>query len=541
MASPDENDAQSSGIELATAGRRPSHYDAEKASPNIALRLASLSPAQNYNDNDDENALERSQTRWYKSIKFFHHNLETRGMQRVPPQARHDSKGTTWLNISMMWFGINCAANNVTLGMLGPTVFTLSFTDSAICGVLGGIVGSIPVAYVAIFGPRSGNRTMVFSRYIMGWYPSKLIVVLTLIGLLGYCIIDGVVAGQILSAVSANGSLSIIVGIVIVAIITWFVTTFGYGAFQIYERYAWLPQLIVCCILAGVAGPKFDLTGNPSANLPWLTLAGNRLSFFSINFSAAITYTDLAADYFVYMAEDTPRRNIVLGTLAGLWASFTFMFILGNGLASGIATNPAWSDAYEVSQGALIVEALKPLGPFGSFCSVVIAIGLVANIVAPTYSAGLDFQALGRYIEPVPRVILNTVCVVIWTVCAIAGRANLAEIFTNFLALMGYWVSIWLAIVVEEHLIFRKYKKLGWDWEAWNDRSKMPFGIAAIVAFLIGWAGAILCMAQVWYIGPLSKAAFGAGGGDMGNYVGFAWTAFAYPPLRWLELTRFKR
>jgi purine-cytosine permease-like protein len=114
----------------------------------------------------------------------------------------------------------------------------------------------------------------------------------------------------------------------------------------------------------------------------------------------------------------------------------------------------------------------------------------------------------------VPRFVWNTFSVIIYTVCAIAGRANLAEIFTNFLALMGYWVSIWVAIIIEEHLIFRKYRGLGWNWEAWNDPKKLPVGLAAFIAFIIGWVGAILCMAQVWYIGPIS-AEIGQYGGDV--------------------------
>lgn len=46
----------------------------------------------------------------------------------------------------------------------------------------------------------------------MGWWPSKILVLLNLIVLLGYALIDCVVAGQILSAVSPNGSLSVVVG-----------------------------------------------------------------------------------------------------------------------------------------------------------------------------------------------------------------------------------------------------------------------------------------------------------------------------------------
>ena len=46
----------------------------------------------------------------------------------------------------------------------------------------------------------------------MGWWPGKLIVLLNIIVFLGYCLIDDVVAGQILAAVSPNGSMSVIVG-----------------------------------------------------------------------------------------------------------------------------------------------------------------------------------------------------------------------------------------------------------------------------------------------------------------------------------------
>lgn len=309
--------------------------------------------------------------------------------------------------------------------------------------------------------------------------------------------------------------------------------------------------MIVVCILFGVSSSKFDLStasqgdprtvaGNRSVyNQPLTTLLSPplthpniRLSFFSICLSAAITYAPLAADFFVYYPEHTSRLTIFSLTLAGLVFSFTMALVCGIGLASGISAYPEYEAAYTLGQGALIVEGFGPLHGFGKFCSVIIALGLIANTVAPTYSAGVDFQILGRYAEKVPRVIWNTVGVIIFTVCALAGRTHLSEIFTNFLALMGYWVAIWFAILIEE-FIFRWHT--GYNWAAWRDPSKLPIGIAAFVAFVVGWVGAVLCMAQVWYIGPLAKLV-GEYGADMGNYVGFSWAALVYPPLRLLEL-----
>jgi len=68
---------------------------------------------------------------------------------------------------------------------------------------------------------------------------------------------------------------------------------------------------------------------------------------------------------------------------------------------------------------------------------------------------------------------------------------------------MGYWLAIWVAITLEEQLIFRG--KSGYDWTAWDQKRKLPHGLAALVAFLVGWAGAILCMAQNWYKGPIAR------------------------------------
>ena len=377
----------------------------------------------------------RTFKRFERTMAYY--NLEARGIQRVMPTERHSIKNLGYTQIGILWFSINLAANNITLGMLGPAVYSLSFRDASLCAAFGILVGCLPVAYIATFGPRSGNRSMVLARYTMGWWPAKLVVVLNLIVLLGYCLIDAVVAGQILSAVSPGGSMSTIVGIVIVAVATWGITTFGYSIFHYYERYAWLPQLIVLSILAGVAGPKFDLSTPTTGD--YSTKIGDRLSFFSICLSAAITYGGGAADYFVYYPEETPRTKIFGITMIGLVLSFTFALLLGVGLGSGVASVSAWGQAYDVSQGALLVAGYAPLGAFGSFCSVIVALGLIANMIPPTYSSSMDFQVLGDWFIKVPRVVWNTIGVVIFAACAIAGRASLAAIFTNFLALMGYW------------------------------------------------------------------------------------------------------
>lgn len=102
--------------------------------------------------------------------------------------------------------------------------------------------------------------------------------------------------------------------------------------------------------------------------------------------------------------------------------------------------------------------------------------------------------------------------VVICAVCAAAGRNSLFDIFLNFLAFMGYWVSMWLTIQLLDEFLFRKLLGMphhGYRWEEWNSQEKLPLGLAALVSFLIGFVGAVLCMYQAWFIGPLAKGAYG--------------------------------
>ena len=225
-------------------------------------------------------------------------------------------------------------------------------------------------------------------------------------------------------------------------------------------------------------------------------------------------------------------------TLTGLTLSFSFVNLLGIGLASGVASNPAWATAEEISSGALIVAGYSGLAGFGKFCGVIVALGVISNNIPGTYAAALGCQVLGRYGKIVPRYLWVCVIVMIYFVCAIAGRDHLFEIFENFVALMGYWCMIFVTIVLEEHLLFKP--KLGFDWTAWEDPKQLPVGIAALVAFLVGWAGAIIGMYQNWYVGPIAVKV-GTAGADIGVWLGVAFAMIVFPPLRMLELKKFGR
>jgi purine-cytosine permease-like protein len=293
---------------------------------------------------------------------------------------------------------------------------------------------------------------------------------------------------------------------------------------------------VVLFVLIGSAGPSFDTSSQSIGDA--VTVNANRLSFFSLCLSAPLAWAASASDFFVYYPEKTPRVWVFGMSLLGLTAAFSFVYAMGVGMATGALNNSDWAASYKVSSGALLAAGYDSLSGFGKVCGVLNAIGVIANNIPGTYAAALDCQMLGRYGARVPRYLLSTLIAAIFFTCAIAGRDHLFEIFENFLALMGYWITFLIVIVLEEHLIYRKKKE--YDWTIWNDRTKLPTGIAALIAFLGGWAGAILSMNQVYYVGVIARK-IGDDGIDLGIWIGGGFTMILYPPLRYIELKMIGR
>ncbi|KKA22433.1 hypothetical protein T310_3512 [Rasamsonia emersonii CBS 393.64] len=490
----------------------------------------------------DPDLLKRDQ--WLNHLESIT-GIESRGIERVPPDERYEG---SFVQMLLLWLSANLTANNTLIGVLGPVAYGLGFTDAALCAVFGGLLGCVGVAYVGTWGPR--NRREIFHGLLSqpDLLPAQ----------------HGHHAGLRHDRLRhrrpdplfvSDGRMTVIVGIIVVAIVSWLVATFGMRVFQTYERYSWLPQAIVLAVMAGTAGPKFDVNSQSIGSAE--TINANRLSFFSLAISCAIAWAPAGADYYVYYPANSPRWKIFLMSFVGLGLAIAVTLLLGVGVGSAIQSVPEWQDAYNNTPGNLLEATYLPVNSFGKFCAVVAALGVIANNIPGTYSAALAFQILGRYGLLVPRSIWTIVCVIIYTACALGGRNYLFDIFENFLPLMGYWIVIWLTIMLEEDLIFRRGKP--YDWEVWHDRKKLPLGIAAFTAFVIGWVGAIIGMvssdspanmeyqltvtisvqSQVYYIGPIARAI--AGGCDLGIYLGIGFTFFAYPPLRVLELWKIGR
>ena len=112
------------------------------------------------------------------------------------------------------------------------------------------------------------------------------------------------------------------------------------------------------------------------------------------------------------------------------------------------------------------------------------------------------------------------------------GATHFYGTLTNFLGLIGYWASAFTAIVLVEHLVFRKNDPDAYDVEIWNVPNRLPPGIAALAAGILSFGLVIPCMDQVWFVGPIAKTT-----GDIGFEVAFGVSALLYTLFRALEIS----
>ena len=260
--------------------------------------------------------------------------------------------------------------------------------------------------------------------------------------------------------------------------------------------------MIALFALVSSAAKDFD-TSAVSVG-PAGAITAHRCSFFALQFATVMGFTAVGADFYVYYPTTTPKWITFSTTWSGIWLGLIICNIIGVGIATGVTNNTVWNEAYGISSGALLLACYDGLGGFRSFCLVILALSAVTNNAPCSYSAALTFQCLGRYAKAIPRWILCVLITIIELVCSVAGRDHLFNIFINFLPIMSYWICPWITIAVEEHLLFHVFRGVSFDWTVWEDKKKLPIGAAALFAWLVGWAGAIIGMNQFWYQGPVS-------------------------------------
>ncbi|GAA5965402.1 hypothetical protein JCM21900_004784 [Sporobolomyces salmonicolor] len=468
---------------------------------------------------------------WKIAQKLDSFGVEVRGVERVPENERHH---TSVYDAGYLWCSANMTISTFSLGTLSNSIFYMGATDACLTILFFNLLTTLPVALFSCWGKSTGLRQMMIGRFSFGPWAIFFPIILNCIACVGWSTINTIVGASALRAVSDHNQLPEPAGIVIIAIITLAVSLFGYKYVHAIERYSSIPVFVIFIIMLGQAG-RFMEGGYGGVGE---AEAANVLSFGGTIAGFALGWTSLAADYTVNFPADTPDWKVFFSTYLGLNFPLIVIEALGALMMSTFANKPTWEDAYNDQGlgGLLGAPLIGPMGGFGRFLLVVLAISIIANNIPNVYSFALTFQAFGKWMQLIPRFFLCIVCTVIYIILALTGYHSFESWFDTLLVILSYWLAIYSVILMEEHFIFRKGSFKNYDLEDYNVYKHLPLGIAAGIATGFGIMGAVLGMAQTWYVGVIGKLVGDpAYGGDMGFELAGAFAAVTYPPLRYLE------
>ncbi len=447
------------------------------------------------------------------SIPELEPAIETQGIERVLPTTR--SHVRIFDNFTI-WMSSNLVIPTVAIGVLATSLFHLGFWDSVGAIVLFNVLGAVPVAFFSTMGPKLGLRQMTISRFSFGWVGAIIMALVNVAACTGWSAVNAIVGGQLVEALS-GGTVARPVAILVIAVLTTIISIYGYKHVHGYARYAWIPIAIIFLIMLIFARPKIAVIPTPVFGIAEIA---SFVSFGGAVYGFATGWCSYAADYNVRQPEDTSASRVFWLTFLGVALPYIVLEIFGMALTT----------AYKSTGGGdLLVAVLKPLGGFGSFLLVLLALSIVANNVPNAYSLGLSMQVLGRSFQRVSRAIWTLFGALIYMLIAIPAVANFDTTLSNFLLIIAYWLGPWSVILLEEHFLFRRGR---YNVEDWNTPGKLPIGWAALVSMAFGLVGVYLGAYHELLIGPIAKQL----GMDIGFELGLIFAGIAYFFLRRIEL-----
>jgi purine-cytosine permease-like protein len=410
--------------------------------------------------------------------------VEPGGIEYIADRERHGSP----IQLFWTWMSPNMEFATVFVGVLPIAVFGGGFWPTVFGVILGSLLGSITHAILSSMGPRFGVPQMVEGRAAFGFIGNFLPAGLSwLTASFGWFIVNsvsGTFALVTLTSVLSNKSavLDFRVAFVIVVVAQVIVAFIGHNMIHSFERIIF-PYLTIVFGLATIvvlAQAHPGVGFNASAPVAFGGPSGAFILAVFISFGYAIGWNPFASDYSRYLPRNSSSLRVGLAAGLGVFVSCAVLEIAGAAAAtiSKLGANPTEQFTNPLPTWLQILVLLG------------IAIGAVAANVLNIYSGSMAFLTLGiRLPLEKRRAISALVFGAIGLVIGLALQANVGPgtKYENFLLLITYWITPWLAVIITDFVLHRgQYpERVFYDmgWANWKGFVAMLAGIVATIPF----------------------------------------------------------
>src|SRR6266571_5114062 len=430
--------------------------------------------------------------------------LESHGMAPVPADARYGGVHRMFT----VWFTPNMELSGVFTGTLA-VVLGLGVQLGLIAIVAGTVIGSLPVAILCTWGPKTGTAQVPLARMPFG----KTIVLPGTVQWLSSIAWDALVGLFGGEAAQLLFHVPFWLGAAVVLAVEAIVSIYGYEFVHRLQSFG-SAVLIVLFVLLTVRIFQHHVV-LPHNTVHGGALIGAFVLMVTISLSTGISWATYASDYSRYLKPTSSKAAIFWLTLGGLTASYVWVETIGLAGASVLA-----------NQTAAGVRALMGGGVLGVLALIAIVFGAITSNSMNDYTGSLAFQALGARLRR--PVIAAIVAVVAFAAILWMHAGDTSGKFQNVLLFIGYWIAPFCAIVmIDWHYANHTYTP-GFLRTALGLRN-LQSGWPALVAFVAAFGAMVPFMNTSLVVGPVANALHGA---DLAFYVGFTVAGVIYYVLR---------
>jgi len=432
-------------------------------------------------------------------------SVETHGIAPIPEDQRYGRAArmfTVWFAPQVTMTGVFTGTLAIGLG-LGIWLGLLAMT-------IGTVLGSLVVAYLCTWGPRTGTAQLPNARMAFGG-GVVLPAALQWVSSIAWDGLVGLFGGE---------ALALLLGIpfwAAVLIVLAMQGAVGFFGYEVIHRVQAVLTVVLLATFLILAGKLFG--GHPvlaEQTVHGADLAGAFVLEVTIALSLAISWASYASDFSRYLPVSTSSARVFGYSFAGI--TLAYLFVQGIGIVGA----DLLSD--QTAQG---VQTVMGGGVLGAVALVAIVLASVGSSAMNDYSGSLSLQTIGvRVRRPVSAVAVTVLAfaLIMWL-----QSGDTAARFTNVLLLVGYWVPGFVAVVVIDWLLRTRGRR---SLNPALEHTERADAVAAVVSFVVAYLVAIPFMNTTLIQGAVARAWNGA---DTAYFVNFIVAAAFYGTWRLLR------
>src|SRR5438477_7405600 len=423
--------------------------------------------------------------------------VEPFSIEHIPSTERHGRTG----NLFWLWFAANLTIADYALGFL-PVTLGVPLGTTILMLAIGNVLGAALVGACAAMGIRGGFPQMFMGRRSFGRTGGYLPAGLNWLSTAGWFTVNTILGAFALQILWSSLPFWTAAGILVVAQTA--IVIYGHNLIHAFERAMAAVLGVLFAIATIVAPTHWSRIGAYHGAAAGRTLSSAAI-VLAASFSYVMSWSPYASDYSRYLPEGASLRRAFLSTFAGAGLASFWLEILG-ALVAILAVGGAAN-----SIGALD----QVMGGFGTWAVIAVVLGACAANALNLYSNTMSARVMDLKL---PRWQLAVAGGALGFVLALIGHVNFLDNYTNFLLLLDYWITPWLAVVLVDFYLLRHQRPDEF-------RLARPIGATGLVCYLLGIAASIPFMSGSYFTGFLAPH---LGGADFSYFIGFAVAGAAY-------------